>query len=296
MNKKTILDSLKTAGHEALTKDLEALIRPAIFIKGKQLCPAPLDLSGKKSKGKPGLKKYEEALALLRLGDSRFGGLPDLPPGTEWPKRDDVPMEFVAQIRLADVAPFDAEKLLPAQGTLLFFYNSQWNSFDMDGDYNTCRVIFSDVPDEKLVRTKPPTIQWQGEYNDEPRPTPYLHGVASLSFSQIEMPPGGVSPFVTPKSKLGKIWQDFSSNYAQTWSATPRDGTYLENHLLGYIDGDDYVGAHKFKKKDRLLLQVDSDDAAEFQWGDCDRLYFMLTEEQLAARDFSKVRNYSILG
>jgi uncharacterized protein YwqG len=47
---------------------------------------------------------------------------------------------------------------------------------------------------------------------------------------------------------------------------------------------------------DQLLFQIDSDDAAGFQWGDCDRLYFLLRQDELAARDFAKVRLYSLLG
>ena len=47
---------------------------------------------------------------------------------------------------------------------------------------------------------------------------------------------------------------------------------------------------------DQLLLQVDSDPAAEFRFGDCQKLFFLMTKDELAARDFSNVRVYSILG
>lgn len=296
MYRNLILNAMKTAGHTDLIGDLEPLIRPAIFIKGEQLCPTPLDLNGKKGKQNAGQKKFAEAMSQLALGASRFGGLPDLPPGVEWPKRQKVPMEFVAQIRLADIAAHDPENTLPHTGTLLFFYNSQWDSYDMEDDFDTCRVIFGECADADLVRTPAPTISWKGEYDEKPRPAPYVHGLARLTFSRVEMPPGGLSPYIGAKSKLGKIWQDFHCEYSSTWSPVPEGVTYAENHLLGYVNAQDYVDAHKDGKKDRCLLQVDSDDSADFQWGDCDRLYFMLTDKQLAARDFSKVRLYSILG
>lgn len=296
MTRQIILDCLKTAGHAELIPDLEPLIRPAIFITAAQLCRAPFDLRGKKGKHNAGPETFAAAMKQLALGDSRFGGLPDLPPHVEWPKRDGVPMEFVAQIRLADIATHDPENSLPHTGTLLFFYNSQWTTYDQDEDFDACRVIHYDGPDSDLMRTSSPTMQWQGEYDDKPRPAPLLHGIARLAFSRFEMPPGGISPFIPAKSKLGEIWQDFHCEYSGTWSLSPRNGTYVENHLLGYVDAQDYIDAHENGTRDRCLLQIDSDDAADFEWGDCDRLYFMLTDEQLAARDFTKVRIYSLLG
>ncbi len=296
MQRETILQCLKTAGHADLVDDLSPLIRPAIFITATKLSEAPVDYHGKKTAENAGPQKFADTLKKLELGDSRFSGLPDLPPGVAWPERDGVPMEFVAQIRLADIAAHDPENDLPHSGSLLFFYNSQWESFDVGDELDCCRVIFFDGPDAQLVRTPAPTKLWKGEYDEKPRPAPFVHGLARLAFSRIEMPPSGVSPFTKKNTKLNKMWQDFHGKYSSTWSPSPRDGTYIENHLLGYVDADDYAGAHKNGVRDRCLLQVDSDDAAGFQWGDCDRLYFMLTDKQLKERDFSEVRLYSLMG
>jgi uncharacterized protein YwqG len=38
-----------------------------------------------------------------------------------------------------------------------------------------------------------------------------------------------------------------------------------------------------------LLLQLDSDDAADMMWGDAGRLYFWIRKQDLRARDFSRV-------
>jgi uncharacterized protein YwqG len=83
----------------------------------------------------------------LPVGVSKFGGLPDLPAGMEWPifrpppgfRRDPednvisipprehldppefTPIPMMAQIRLSDVAPFDVAGELPASGWLWFF-------------------------------------------------------------------------------------------------------------------------------------------------------------------------------
>jgi len=44
------------------------------------------------------------AISALPPGSSRIGGLPDLPPGGEWPRWKDEPQSFVAQIDISDVA------------------------------------------------------------------------------------------------------------------------------------------------------------------------------------------------
>jgi len=283
MNRETILRTLGEAGHAEHAPLVESLMLPAIQVVAAKLAERPQEDDG---------ASLEAALADLPLGASRFGGLPDLPPGVEWPSRDDVPMEFVAQLRLADAAPHDPLGRLPARGSLLFFYNSQWLTFDQDSDHACCAVIFHDGDDAVLVRTPPPRVDYQGEYDPEPRLAPYIHGLARLTFAPFVMTPGGVSPFVTG-TPLEPIWQDFHAYHGGAMSPSPN---FQCNHLLGYVDGQDYVDAHAHGTDDQLLFQIDSDDAATFQWGDCDRLYFMLRKDELAARDFAKVRLYSLLG
>src|SRR5206468_6170011 len=76
----------------------------------------------------------EEAEA-SRLGGSRIGGRPDLPPAVDWPRASsspqadcaspglaDLPLQFLMQINLAEMTPFDVRKALPTGGLLLFFY------------------------------------------------------------------------------------------------------------------------------------------------------------------------------
>src|SRR5262245_49418102 len=70
----------------------------------------------------------------LPLGASRIGGCPDLPKGTNWPRRSDAagedpaewednsPLRFIMQVNLAEVAPFDVADVLPKTGLLSFFY------------------------------------------------------------------------------------------------------------------------------------------------------------------------------
>jgi uncharacterized protein YwqG len=67
----------------------------------------------------------------MAVGLSKIGGTPDLPEGMDWPLSNGKPMSFIAQIRLADAAAFDASKALPKTGTLYFFYDAERSTWGM---------------------------------------------------------------------------------------------------------------------------------------------------------------------
>ena len=276
---------VEAAGHGAHADLVDQLVQPTMRLVATAIAPRP---AGWAEPDEENVAQMDAALQALPLGASRFGGVPDLPPGAEWPERDGVPMEFIAQLRLADAG--DAR--LPASGSLLFFYNSQWGTTDMDRDASCCAVLFHAGPDSELVRATPPRVEWKSEFSDDPQIAPMIHGMASLRFEAALSVPGGVSPFI--QGPLKDFWQDFHSEHHAALSGEAEP--YMSNYLLGYVDEQDYVDAHANGTEDQLLLQVDSCDAAEFQFGDCNKLFFLLTKAELAARDFSKVRVYSSLG
>ena len=59
----------------------------------------------------------------IPVGGSKFGGRPDVPAGFEWPMAGRHPCWFIAQVRLADLRPFDTGYRLPRAGVLSFFYH-----------------------------------------------------------------------------------------------------------------------------------------------------------------------------
>src|SRR5437660_4671962 len=91
-----------TAGLSRVVKDLDRIARPSI-----RVVTTAADES------------------TLRVGASKLGGLPDLPPEVPWPTRRDLPQSFIAQIRLAQVYPYDVQHALPQSGILWFFYDAQ---------------------------------------------------------------------------------------------------------------------------------------------------------------------------
>jgi uncharacterized protein YwqG len=57
----------------------------------------------------------------LELGATKIGGQPDLPQDTSWPEWRGAALNFLAQIRLADIATYDPDGELPHEGMLSFF-------------------------------------------------------------------------------------------------------------------------------------------------------------------------------
>jgi uncharacterized protein (TIGR02996 family) len=63
------------------------------------------------------------------VGGTKFGGLPSLPEGDEWPRCPSGPMMFLAQFDLAELYRTVAGRMLPPTGLLSFF---MWNNSDED--------------------------------------------------------------------------------------------------------------------------------------------------------------------
>jgi uncharacterized protein YwqG len=87
--------------------------------------------------------------AAKRPGASRFGGLPDLPPGWSWPEQKAGLFTFVAQINLAELPKLGG--LLPEQGLLYFFLG-----VDESSDNINHKVLYWDGAPQSLWRPKRP--------------------------------------------------------------------------------------------------------------------------------------------
>lgn len=70
----------------------------------------------------------------LHRATSWIGGLPKLPRGTDWPRTEEGPMLFVAQIAVADLPPEIWGGMGPSTGSLAFFVHA-------DGDHRSVKVL-----------------------------------------------------------------------------------------------------------------------------------------------------------
>src|SRR5919112_727583 len=87
----------------------------------------------------------DPALPTAEPAASRLGGAPDLPASIAWPRNEDVPLSFIAQVNLVDMSAYEAEGVLPSDGLLSFFYDAvtegAWG-FD-PADHGSAAVIYS---------------------------------------------------------------------------------------------------------------------------------------------------------
>jgi uncharacterized protein YwqG len=273
MNKADIQAAFVAAGVADLGKDIDQITQPSI-----RLSTTPVDES------------------TLKIGESRLGGVPDLPPDVNWPEWKGLPHSFLAQIHLDEISHYDTNKLLPPRGMLWFFYDAQQQTFGADpADRGGWQVIFKDsgldelrhtpapakLPassqfkacsltpiDEVTVSQQPsieiPTLNWT---NDEQQK--YESALSDLSASDDR---------ATPQNRL--------LGYADSI----QDDVRLQSQLAsnGVIDGNDPRMAELSKGTQdwQLLFQIDSDEGAGMRWSSSGMLYYTIKKADLQAHRF----------
>ena len=215
--------------------------------------------------------------------------LPDSSPATSWPRNDGEPLGFIAQVNLAEVAPFDTEGVLPNEGLLSFYdavTQSAWGFDPADsgsaGALHTCtrhRGI-SFVP-------------------GRPGRGRRFQGAAAATAV-----PASFAPWESFDIEALGMTRDEGFSYAELFN----DQDAIVHRLLGHPDpvqgdmqvecqlvtnglstGDNDPRASELRDGAadwRLLLQIDSEDEAEMMWGDVGRLYYWIKHSDLVARNW----------
>lgn len=240
--------------------------------------------------------------ALLPPGASKFGGLPDLPEGVDWPEWNGKALAFIAQFNLEEVATFDLERLLPATGMLYFFYDAQMETWgDTLEDRGGARVLYYDGEVARIKRTPfPETLhEWGRDY-----PACRLE-----MYSQLSLPTGDSIHTISLE-----LTEEETASYNKLWEWLAGSNDELPDHRLsGYprpVQGDDMeelcawatagidvasaesyqseraVELRKTAKDWQLLLQVDSDNNSMMMWGDAGTIYYWIKREDLAQHNF----------
>lgn len=244
----------------------------------------------------------------IPLGVSKLGGMPDLPQGTSWPRRDGRPLAFLGQFALADVPRLEGQaEELPTGGLLSVFYDAVEQPWGFDPkDKGGAVMLYWESPRD-LARTSPP----EGAYGeDEEYDSPFT--ACRVQYEVIT---------TYPEIGLGAIRSDDGEAilglYSEVVHAGQGDEDSPRHQFLGLplaiqsaemgeecqmASNGIYLGDGDIAKKDRarakelkagakdwmLLLQIDSDDAAGWMWGDVGIIYFWIRRQDLASRDFSK--------
>lgn len=248
------------------------------------------------------------------FGGTRFGGDPDLPPTQAWPTVAGVPLTFVAQFDLAELAKYPEARELPSEGLLSFFYDP--------------------IPPESEGLTLPVAILHLRELDTlARRPTP--EGCERLRPHAIELEgerqfPAIESAFhfevLRPEPDVRAFYESFVSGRAEN---PPIDHAALADlislhsecnfdppthRLLGHpssIQGDPYLDVqmsptawHGWREGTdealaqrraalgwRLLLQIDAFPHDELLLNqDGGFFYFWIPQDALAVHDWSRAR------
>jgi uncharacterized protein YwqG len=268
--KQRIVDQARQRGLHRVADQLASLLTPSIRLKTDAV--------------------PEEKLG---VGSSHLGGTPDFAPGMSWPDCNGVPMAFLGQIRLSDVAALDHDARLPYSGMLYFFYEAQEQTWGPDDPWNW-KVMHLDEDRDTLQRVSPPA-----NLPEESR-----FQCCRVSFSlEITVPP--YDSQLIERLELSDTEGDAYINLLEAL-----DRTEPIHRLLGYpepIQGDmraeclsaiygDGASTSDTRRMElekgitdwQLLFQIDSDDSLKTMWGDAGRIYFWIREQDLKNRDFGK--------
>lgn len=253
----------------------------------------------------------------LALGATKIGGQPDLPLDVPWPEWRGAPLNFVAQVQLADIAPYDPEGELPHAGVLSFFFDyTHWGepARAQEGPLATVLRIPRGAALQRLPW--PEALDVRERYaplavtsfsreltvpeSDGPFIEQFGYSLQWLCLPDESLPEGSYEAAVTAR-RIGVLMLDIDRFLRETY-----DSKGWIHRLLGYGDGiqggveydwqhvaaaasGPYSARTGIQASDwRLLLQVDSDENG-MTWGDVGRIYFGLPRQALALHDFSRV-------
>lgn len=276
----------------------------------------------------PSIRLIPQPVEAPAVGASRLGGLPDLPPGTEWPRwhvpryqawniktaqqfwvgGNDADLSLVAQLRLADLPPLARDSGLPPRGTLLFFWDvwnrPYWGKFEDGGGW---RVIYTEMQDDDLHRATPPATL----------PADQVLQPFALRF-EVDVTMPGWAVWALPDWKrvkdddrargrlckrIAKLEDRITGKYSgHLIHRMLGHEQYLQNQIrvcvMPGIDSDEDPTLQAILRGERqcdwqLLLQLEGDPDGTgprgwWTWG-C-RLFFFIHRDDLAARRFERTR------
>jgi len=223
------------------------------------------------------------------LGAIRLGGLPDLPPGVEWPMKDGILLEFVGQFRLADLALYDAEDRLPPTGMLYFFFDGMLTGY---GQPTRCAVLYYDGPLDALERREEPAHDYERFEIFYPCALEYetvwtLPPLEEIHDHEAFFPP--VVPILTSLEDHKPYWKELRrrdfchqllGHPAEVQGGELRLGVVTAQDTAGYFASDEYGNyAHRDElvtelRRWRLLAQFQSDRPTGMDWGCGGMIYF----------------------
>ncbi|MHB8624876.1 MAG: YwqG family protein [Aggregatilineales bacterium] len=249
----------------------------------------------------------------IPVGVSKLGGSPDMPADFVWPQWNGTPLTFIGQFRMAEVAPFDIEHVLPPTGLLSFFFEAdQRISYQHPDKRGSWKVIYLEnetAPLERIPHPRVSDILSQlapcavtfsqmltlpvrdlNDY-DETGDTFYAHGrgLEKLKILNVDTHRYGD---LSRAAYERRLLHQLLGNPDQIQGDIRYESQLEANGVaLGSIIPNDprIFQAAQDANNWRLLLQIDSDsddDGLGIMWDDVGCVYYCIQNDALDKRDF----------
>ncbi|GKS92232.1 DUF1963 domain-containing protein [Acidovorax sp. SUPP2539] len=221
-------------------------------------------------------------------GNTRFGGLPDLPPGMAYPRHTDAdgttrPMLFLAQLDCAQLAPL--QRYLPRSGVLYFFISDQEDLVP--------RVFHYDGPSAAL-RSAAELSGDAMQFEDEDVSMPYRANAASWisvpHFYSDDAYCQGAAEGLGELEEAYELVESLRGRLEAQSAVQPLHG--VNSHVFKQHDTPLTEAANRLRGRPEdfmVLLRVASDPKPGFCFWDAGEVYFVIHKSDLAKQDFSNV-------
>lgn len=222
-------------------------------------------------------------------GNTRFGGLPDLPAGMDYPtlttyQGETKGWQFIAQLDCAALAPY--QDYLPRTGTLYFFIDDQ--------ESVGARVLFHEGPASALRSAAGLNVAEDFIGDERGIYRPYRAQAARQAsvphfYSDEGYCTGEAEP-LEPLHELFDQTEALRESLSQACDVTPAHA--INSYVFKQHDTPQIEAAHRLRGRPEdfmVLLRVSSDERPGFCFWDAGEIYFVIHKSDLAKRDFSNV-------
>ncbi len=237
----------------------------------------------------------------LRIFESKFGGIPYLPPGFAYPynlRRENKPLKLLAQLNFDELPKLTG---FPETGILQFYIacEKEEDCFGMDFDDLTSqkgfRVVYHrEIIEDESVLQSPPELDKDGLDNFPFKGEFALvaeTGTAAMSLSDFRFD-DAYARYIRNNKSVRELFSIVNESGLDDYLDAHHGSS---GHRVGgypfFTQTDPREQDTSLREHTLMLLQIDSDGRGEDEiiWGDCGVANFFIRPEDFAKLDFSNV-------